>query len=151
MFSAIITSQQTYTWFIVPLLQRLFGGNSGSTRYRIAGAWQIIKCIVYLILGLGVVCLTLVNPSLAIVFAVPLIPICILMKPRKSFMMLLLQSTILFLISPPVLLLMFGANGDILQQLLENYTTFGNLLLPWIIYFCWPIILCLQLLVTMEP
>ena len=155
---AIITFQQTFTWFIIPLLQRLFGGDSGSQKYRVTAAWQIIKCIVYLLVGLGIVSLIPVNPSLAVTFAVPLIPICIISKPSKSFITLVLQSILLFTISPPILLAAYGLHVQslsepavLLNELLENWNTFGNLLLPWIIWFYWPIILALQLLVTMAP
>ena len=154
---AVTTSQQAFTWFIVPLLQRLFGGDSGSSKYRITGCWKLLKCFLYLGVGLGIVAMTPTNPSLAVLISVPLIPILILCRPYKSFGMLCLQSLLLFILSPPVILVIFGIfKGGLKQAVsllnssLENYETFGNLLLPVICLFYWPIILSLQLLATME-
>jgi hypothetical protein len=156
-FGFIILSQQVYSWFLIPLLQRVFCGDTGSSRYSSAGAWKILKCFIYLVLGVGLSSLMTINPSLALAIAIPLIPICIICRPSQSLFFLVIQSSVLVVTSPPVLLVIYalysqdiGVVNSTIKWLYESWSTFGGSFLPWVVWFYWPLNLALQLLVTME-
>jgi glycosylphosphatidylinositol transamidase len=156
-FCSILVAQQTVAWFFIPLIQRMFCGETGSTRSTVVGSWYMLKCFVYGLQGMFLLGLTAINPSLSLAYGVVMFPITMIIRPTGSFPLLFLQSLFLTMVSPPVLLLIWGILGQnfivpwmFLADLCENWNTFGAIFLPLMCLFYWPINITLQVMATME-
>lgn len=157
MFSSIIVGQQTTTWFMIPLIQRLITGESGSSTITVAGSWKILKCFVCAIMGMVLMSLTTINPSLSLFFAIPLVPITLLFRPTKSNVLFVIQMSILVLLSPPMLLALYGlyvqnyyAATLFLTEAFEYWSVFGGFFLPMMCLFYWPLNIACQVCIGME-
>lgn len=157
LFCAVICSQQTTAWFLIPLIQRILCGEAGASRSTVAGSWQILKCFIYGLEGIILLSLTLANPSLSAIMAVIIIPVTMIIKPARSFILLVLQSAMLSALSPPMILFIWGivvgdfsAPIEFLARIYEYWYTFNAHFLPWICLLYWPLNLASQVLVTME-
>lgn len=98
--------------------------------------------------------LATINPSLALLLALPTVPVYISVRPCKSILLYLVQSGILMFLSPPVLLAGFGLFDRVLatQFLVDAnhyWELYGALLLP-VICLYWPFNIAAQTLISME-
>ncbi|KAI8901968.1 Gaa1-like protein [Globomyces pollinis-pini] len=157
MLFATVMSQQMMALFMIPLLQRLYCGEAGASRVTTAPVWKILKCMINGGLGLFLLSVAAMNPSLALVMAILLVPSFIMIRPTKSLIFYSFQMFVLFIISPPVILAIYGlVYGDytvatqFLSDIWHHWSLFGGLLLPWICLGYWPLTLAAQVLVTME-
>ena len=145
------------SWFFIPLLQRLACGESGSSKLVIAPSWKITHSLICGILGLFLIVLATTNPSLALVFSIPLVPVIMHLHPACSAISFFLQFLILTLLSPPFLLVWYALfHFSIAEAVSFSATCFhywdlyGALLLPIVCIFYWSLNIGAQLLIVME-
>lgn len=158
MFSSLIMGQQAMSWFIIPLLQRLACGEAGASKLTVSASWKILHCFSCGALGMFLVVLATTNPSLALVLALPLVPIFILVRPARSVLSFVFQALVLFCLSPPMLLFLYAfskssiaAATSFADAAFHHWDLYGALLLPVICVFYWPLNLAAQLIISMEP
>ncbi|KAJ3349310.1 hypothetical protein HDU91_006403 [Kappamyces sp. JEL0680] len=153
----VFIAQQVMAWFMMPLLQRLFCGDSGASKLVVAPAWEVLHSLTCALLGMLLLVLATTNPSLALIMALPSVPIFILVRPRNSTFAWVVQSVLLMAISPPVVLGMYAiyeqdirAATAFLYNTFQYWELYGGLILPVVCLFYWPLNLATQLLITME-
>lgn len=143
-------------WFLIPLLQQLLCGEAGESKLTVAPAWMVFKSFICGSLGVFLIVLTGNNPSLALFLALPSVPLVISARPCKSMAFNWFQTSIAILLSPPVLLAVYGFwVRDLSQasQFLDDahyfYLLYRATFLPVICLCYWPLIICVQVLIGM--
>ncbi|KAJ3258769.1 hypothetical protein HK103_003363 [Boothiomyces macroporosus] len=156
MFAAIFVGQQTMTWFMIPLLQRLICADAGASRSTTAPVWLILKSFILGLMGLFLFSIATMNPSLSLLMSIPIVPVFLLIRPTANILYYV-QMMVLVALSPPVLLFLYAfvqQDHLVAAQLLTNsyfyWDLFGGLLLPWIALAYWPLNLGAQVMISME-
>ena len=156
-FISIMIGQQTTSWFMIPLIQRILAGDAGSSRSTISGVWMIFKSLIAALYGIFLFSLLTMNPSLSLLTSIPTLLFLLILKPTRSFLFMMIQSIILQCTSPPMLLFGYGlftsmkTSIDFLSFIVDSWFHFTGLFLPIMILIYWPLNLACQVLVTMEP
>jgi hypothetical protein len=154
---SIWVAQQTMSWFMIPTIQRMLSSDSGSSRTTVAGVWTSLKVFVCAGSGMFLLSLSVLNPSLSLVLALPMIPLLIMVKPSDSFIKTVLQTLLVVLVSPPSIVslacFLWGTNHVVsfLDYSVQSYHIFrGAIFLPLTVLVYWPLNLAMQLIITMQ-
>ncbi|KAJ3270445.1 hypothetical protein HDV01_007805 [Terramyces sp. JEL0728] len=156
MFAAIFVGQQTMTWFMIPLLQRLICADAGASRSTTAAVWLVLKSFILALMGLFLFSIATMNPSLSLLISIPVVPVFLLIKPTANIFYYV-QMFVLVAFSPPVLLFIYAviqqdhlAAAELLTNSYFYWELFGGLLLPWIALAYWPLNMAAQVMISME-
>jgi hypothetical protein len=135
----------------------MLSSDSGSSRSTIAGVWTTLKVFVCAGSGMFLLSLSVLNPSLSLVLALPTIPLLIMVKPSDSFIKTVIQTVLVVLVSPPSIVSMacffLGTNHVVafLEYSIQSYHIFsGGIFLPLTLLVYWPLNLAMQLIITMQ-
>ena len=147
--------QSLFCIALVPFLHRLTQ-DSGSETKTTVSASKIVKVGCCGLLGVSLVVLTATNPSLAILVAIPSVPVFLLIRPCGSLMNVL-QMFILNILSPPGIVFVYclatqNTHGAMamLVNAMEGWKLFGSQIIPLVCLVLWPLNLAGQVLVGME-
>jgi glycosylphosphatidylinositol transamidase len=153
-----MVGQQSMTWFMIPLIQRMIASDAGASRSTVAAAWVVFKSIICAGYGMFLLTLTTMNPSLSLLIAIPVIPTLVLVRPTQNFIVMMIQIIIFVAISPPLLLFWYALYTQdptrpvlFMQEIYQQYESFGALFVPFISVIYWPLNLACQVIVGMEP
>nr|KAJ3420158.1 Glycosyl phosphatidyl inositol protein transamidase complex subunit [Polyrhizophydium stewartii] len=156
MEAGVIGLHVMFSHSVMPFLHRLFYGSGASTQVSVP-AWKILRLGCCAALGMILFVLTAINPSLAILIALPYVPLMLLIRPTENPALRHAQTVLLNALSPPgVLILIVIASGGSLQVLrdvkdmIRDWRVFGSQLMPIIGVLIWPLSLAAQTLVQME-
>jgi Gaa1-like, GPI transamidase component len=143
-------------WFLIPLLQQLLCGEAGESKLTVAPAWMVLKSFICGYLGVFLTVLTGNNPSLALIVALVSVPLVVLVRPSKKIAVNVLQTFVALMLSPPVLLLIYGLwmkDLKIASQFLDDahyyWVLYHATFLPIICLLYWPVIISVQCLIGM--
>ncbi|KAI8919703.1 Gaa1-like protein [Entophlyctis helioformis] len=154
--SAVMGFQYAVPYYLMPLIHRLMQGSGASTRFSVA-AWRILKLCCCGALGMVLIVLAAINPSLSILVAIPYVPIFLLVRPTAAALPRLLQIALLNIVSPPGVLIGYALiTGDApsvvraLSDAVRDWNVFGSQLVPFVCLLVWPLNMAAQSLVEME-
>lgn len=125
--------------------------------------WRLLKSLLSIELGFGLVSIATLNPSLSVFLAVPTTPILMLIATHSSSTLVRIIKTLIVgcVCSPPLLVLLaciaesllLSGGGDglvssslatsvtIIDGAIYNWNVFGAWLYPFICLFYWPVVI----------
>ncbi|KAJ1336536.1 hypothetical protein BSLG_007320 [Batrachochytrium salamandrivorans] len=154
--ATIIGLQVVLVYYVMPFFHRIAYGSGASTNSSLA-AWKILKMLCCSALGMILLVLSAVNPSLSILVALPYVPVFLAIRPVSGKILRIVQGIILNILSPPGCLLLacflVGDSQAVMQAVKEairNWHIFGSQLVPFFCLLIWPLNLSAQTIIEME-
>eukprot|EP00842_Homolaphlyctis_polyrhiza_P001941 jgi/Hompol1/2748/HPOL_000637-RA len=154
--TVVIGLQILLSHSILPLIHRLAGGSGAATKSS-EPAWRMLKLLCCGALGMVLITLTAINPSLAILIAIPNVPVFLNLAPGSSTAHRLFQLALLSILSPPGLLLIAAVISREPQRVMlaaknavHHWIVFDSQLVPVVCLLIWPLNLAAQTLIEME-
>ncbi|KAJ3328828.1 Glycosyl phosphatidyl inositol protein transamidase complex subunit [Blyttiomyces sp. JEL0837] len=118
--------------------------------------WMLLKCFGCCLMGITLLTVTVLNPSLSVFAAIPSVPAILFAKPSSNPFIFAAKTTFIHVVSPPGLLIWaagtFGQESVriVLVKALEGYLYFGAWLLPYVLVLCWPVNLAMLVVAGMD-
>ncbi|KAH6600479.1 hypothetical protein BASA61_002271 [Batrachochytrium salamandrivorans] len=138
-------------------IRRIKAYGSGASTNSSLAAWKILKMLCCSALGMILLVLSAVNPSLSILVALPYVPVFLAIRPVSGKILRIVQGIILNILSPPGCLLLacflVGDSQAVMQAVKEairNWHIFGSQLVPFFCLLIWPLNLSAQTIIEME-
>lgn len=145
---AMFLMHQTLALFINPWVVQMVQGKQNGQ-----GVPFMLKLLVCSESGLVLISLATVNPSLALLLAIPLLPLITVPTTKSPRFVKLIHWILVLLMSPPVMLavayLTIGNSVfELVHQSIVHYSVYGSIAFPLIVLVYWPLNICAQTLLV---
>lgn len=114
-------------------------------------AKEVLRCLLYAEMGLLLISLSVLNPSLCILLTLPAVPIFLSLHPESWTIVKAVQFVLLWCLSPVSVLLITGfvlsrpeLVIELLFQYLQQWSIYSTQIVPLVALFYWPLTMVAQ-------